>query len=337
MTQPELIAKNRRSLLVYAERNGVATACRDFKVSKTAFYKIKKQLLETGSLEPVIRRSPRMPNEIGLNKKKLILRLVHDQPMRGPAWYAFELRKQGISIGGHAVWNCLCRFGLNRRYKRLVHIEQLKLKDQPLTERSLRVLKRQFDQIERGQWPGHIVALDTFLVGNMKGVGRVYQVTGLDLCSRYGWAKLYTTKDQAATMDFLERCLIPKFFYNGVDIESVLSDNGTEFIGGKFRSLLMDYEIEHRRIRPGKPMLNGYCERFQRTILEEFYQKVFRIRIFTSVEELNKELDQYLIYYNFERAHFGLHPDGAIPADAFTSKERFLRLRFQKIVHLTRE
>jgi len=332
MTQDQLIEKQRRFLLIYAERKGVSAACKAFGVSRTTFYKIKKQLVETGSVAPKPKRKPRMPNEITLNKKKLLLELVRQYPMRGPSFYAYCFRQKGIEIASTCLWYHLRRYGLNNRYKRLVYLEKLKHKGQPLTERSLREVKNYCKKIQRGLWPGHIVALDVFYVGSLKGVGRIYQTTGIDLCSRFGWAELYTNKSQEATADFLENCLLPKFYHNHVDLESVLSDNGTEFTGSQFQGLLDDYEIQHRRIPKGKPIYNGYCERFQRTIFEEFYQKIFREKIFNSLESLQKELEQYLLYYNFKRPHFGISPKGVIPIDCLKAKRSFLRQRFQKLL-----
>lgn len=332
MTQQEVIARTRRSLLVYSERNGIAAACRAFNVSRTTYYKIKKQFIETGLLTPRIRRKPCMPTETRLSKKKLILKYVQENPAHGPGRIAFELRRGGIAICKQTVWYCLRRFGLNKRYKRLIYIETLKENNQPLTEKTLRAVKKKLAKIRHGMWPGHIVALDTFFVGHLKGVGRVYQITGIDLCSRYGWAKLYTNKEQSSSTEFLEQCLLPKFFGNNVPVEQVLTDNGSEFIGRKFQDVLVSYDIKHLRIPPGKPVCNGYCERFQRTIFEELYQKIFRKRLFNNLSELNKELDQYLYFYNFERPHFGLHPNGARPIEAFTKQLSFLRHRFQKML-----
>jgi len=158
--------------------------------------------------------------------------------------------------------------------------------------------------------------------------GRIYQITGLDLCSRFGWAKLYLDKSSSSTTSFLEESLIPTFFKNSVTIESVLTDNGTEFINTDFKQLLVDYDIRHHRIPKGQPMLNGYCERFQRTILEEFYQVVFRKQFFDSLEALQSELDKYLSFYNFKRVHFGLIKTGAIPAEILKSKTSVLRQTF---------
>lgn len=332
MTQQQLIANNRKNLLVFAQRHGVTQACRVFGFSRTSFYAIKKHFLTTGSLEPRVRGKPRMPNATRLSVKKELLKLVQEHPGRGTSFYAYQLRTYGINITQQALWMCLKRFGLNNRYKRLIYIEELNSQNQPLTERSLRVLHRRFTPMIHGFWPGHVAAVDTFYVGNLKGVGRIYQITGIDLCSRYGWARLYTNKSAQSSMNFVEECLIPQFFVNNVTIESILTDNGTEFTDRKFRKMLFDYEITHKRIPPGKPMLNGYCERFQRTILEEFYQPVFRKRFFSSIEELQTELTKFLVYYNFERAHFGITKTGAIPAETLKAKINVLRQRFQKLL-----
>lgn len=332
MTQIQLIEKQRRFLLIYAERKGVTQACKAFGVSRTTFYKIKTQFLETGSVAPKPKRKPRMPNEITLSRKKILLEFVKQHPMRGPSFYAYCFRQQGIEIVPSCLWYHLRRFGLNDRYKRLLYLEKLRQRGQPLTERTLREVKHHCQTIQRGLWPGHIVALDTFYVGSLKGIGRLYQITGIDLCSRFGWARIYTNKGQDSTADFVENQLLPKFYNNRVDLESVLTDNGTEFTGSRFRQLLDDYEIQHHLIPKGKPIYNGYCERFQRTIFEEFYQKRFREKFFSEIQTLQSELDQYLVYYNFKRPHFGISPKGTIPIECLKTKRSFLRQRFQKLL-----
>jgi transposase InsO family protein len=332
MTTEESIVNHRRSLLIYAERHGVSSACRAFGVSRTTYYKLKAQIVKTGSLAPVIRHKPKMPNAMALSKKKLLLRLVQAHPSWGPIRLAQGLRGEGIDVSSVCVWNHLKHFGLNRRFRRLVYLERLRSVHQPVTERSLRQLKRHSAAILRGLWPGHIVALDSFYVGHLKGVGRLYQLSGIDLCSRYGWAKLYDANNQAAAIDLVEQVLLPKFYANNVVLESVLTDNGSEFIGHHFQQMLAQYEIQHQRIPPGKPMLNGYCERFQRTILEEFYQPAFRSIIFRSIEQLQEKLNNYLVYYNFQRVHFGLNPKGAVPIDVLKARRKVLHERFHKLL-----
>lgn len=332
MTTEETIVNTRRSLLVYAQRHGISQACRTFGISRTSYYKLKAQLVKTGSLAPVVRRKPKMPNAMALSKKKLLLQFVQAHPSWGPQRLVEAFRSEGIDVAPSCVWNHLKRFGLNRRFHRLVYLERLRSLHQPVTERGLRQLKRHSGTILRGLWPGHIVALDTFYVGHLKGVGRVYQLTGIDLCARYGWAKLYTSHTQATAIDFVEQVLVPKFFANGVVLESILTDNGSEFIGHQFAQLLAQYDIQHHRIPPGKPMLNGYCERFQRTLLEEFYQPIFRSTFFRTLDQLQQKLNQYLEYYNFRRIHFGLQPRGAVPIDIFKAKTKVLHERFQKLL-----
>lgn len=278
-----------------------------------------------------------MPNETSLSKKKMLLEFIRKHPTRGPKYFAYLFKQQGISIAQSCIWYHLKRYGLHKKYQRLVYLEKLRGQNQPLTERSLQIVKRKCYKAKEGLWPGHIVGLDTFYVGNIKGVGRIYQQTGIDLCSRFGWAKLYTTKDHTASVDFAEKALIPKFFDNGVEIESVLTDNGSEYVNSHFKSMLADYDIKHHRIPKGKPMLNGCCERFQRTIYEELYQRIFRIKFFKNLAALQQELDKYLVYYNFERPHFGIIKTGALPIDAFKSRCSFLRQSFSKIVNLTSE
>lgn len=335
MTQQQLIVNTRRNLLIFAQRHSVKTACRAFGLSKTTYYNIKNQFMKTGCLEPRIRRRPRMPNETSLSVKKLLLKLVKEHPTRGTPFYAFELRKQGIYRSAPALWGCLKRFDLNTSFKRLLYLETLTSRNQPVTERTLCSLKREFSKMLHGQWPGHVVALDTFYVGNLKNVGRIYQVTGLDLCSRFGWARLYLDKSADSTANFLEECLIPMFFQNKVTIESILTDNGTEFVNSQFKQLIADYDIRHHRIPKGKPIFNGYCERFQRTILEEFYQVVFRKQFFQTIEKLQQSLTEYLTYYNFKRPHFGFIKTGVIPIDILRSQRSVLRQRFKKLVNLT--
>lgn len=332
MTTEETIINTRRSLLVYAERHGVSQACRIFGISRTSYYKLKAQVVKTGSIAPVVRHSPKMPNAVALSKKKLLLSLVQAHPGWGPQRLADAFRSEGIDISPVCLWRHLKRFGLNRRFRRLVYLERLRGLHQPVTERSLRQLKRHSARILRGLWPGHVVALDSFYVGHLKGVGRIYQLSGIDLCSRYGWAKLYTANNQLAAIDFVEQTLIPKFFANGVVLESVLTDNGSEFIGHQFQRLLAQYDVQHQRIPPGKPMLNGYCERFQRTLLEEFYQPIFRTVIFRDLPRLQEKLNAFLEYYNFRRVHFGLQPRGAVPIDVFKAKTTVVRERFHKLL-----
>ncbi len=328
MTSSQCIEKTNKSLLIYAERNGIKTACEVYNVSKTTYYKYLKRFKATGSVAPLVRRKPKMPNETSLTKKKILLKLVKEYPGRGATFYTYQFKKQGISIARSTIYYRLKCFDLHKKYKRLLYLERLNMQNQPLTERTLRKVKKHFNNIKHGSWPGHVVGIDTFYVGNIKGIGKIYQMTAIDHCSRYGWANLFTKSNHNTTVKFIENDLIPKYYCNSVELESVVTDNGSEFINQWVRKMLSQYGIKHHRIPPRTPQCNGYCERFQRTINEELYQHIFRIKTFNTIDEIKNELHDYLFYYNFERPHFGLHPDGAIPMDAFKSKNNYLRQRF---------
>jgi transposase InsO family protein len=273
-----------------------------------------------------------MPNQTSLAKKKLLLKIIFEHPSWGPSRLSFELRQHSISLTPWTVWYTLRRFGLQTRWKRLLYLEALRHTNQPLTERTLRTTQRRLQKQYQGFWPGHLVSLDTFYVGCLKGVGRIYQVTGIDIASRFGLARLYTHNDQRATMHFVENTLIPILYHNGVSIERMLTDNGSEYTGSLFNRCLSDYEISHVYIPKGRPACNGYVERFQRTLYEEFYQKVFRCTVYADLPQLQKDLDDYLIYYNFQRPHFGLDPNGALPIDVLKTKKTVLQQRFSDLV-----
>ena len=150
MTQQQLIVNNRKNLLIFAQRHGISEACRHFGYSRTTYYKLKKQFIETHTLEPKLRSKPRMPNETKLSKKKILLKLVRDHPSWGPKRYAYEFKQLGIYISPVTIWERLKRLGLNTRYKRLVYIEQLRSSDKPLNEKTIRTLRRAYSKIKKG-------------------------------------------------------------------------------------------------------------------------------------------------------------------------------------------
>jgi len=154
MTQQQLIANQRSSLLIFAERNGITKTCQVFGASRTLYYKIRKQSVATGSLLPKVRRKPHMPNETALSRKKIFLKLVKEHPSWGPNRYAYEFRKHGIAIRSSSVWRMLKRFDLNNLLN-AYYIERLKQENQPLTERTLRLIKQEFYKNKQGLWPGH--------------------------------------------------------------------------------------------------------------------------------------------------------------------------------------
>ena len=157
--------------------------------------------------------------------------------------------------------------------------------------------------------PGYLGAQDTFYVGNLKGVGRIYQQTFIDTYSKVVHCKLYTTKTPITAADLLNDRVLP--FYQSQDLPMlrILTDRGTEYCGKveqhDYELYLAVNDIDHTKTKAASPQTNGICERFHKTILQEFYQITFRKKLYSSLEELQVDLDDWLKFYNTERTHQG--------------------------------
>ena len=165
--------------------------------------------------------------------------------------------------------------------------------------------------------PGYLGSQDTFYVGNLKGVGRIYQQTFVDTYSKVAFAKLYTTKTPITAADLLNDRVLPLFAEHSLPLLRMLTDRGTEYCGRADRH---DYElylavndIDHTKTKARSPQTNGICERFHKTVLQEFYQVIFRKKLYTDLETLQSDLDAWILGYNTERTHQGKMCCGRTP------------------------
>jgi len=165
--------------------------------------------------------------------------------------------------------------------------------------------------------PGYLVAQDTFYVGYIKGVGRIYQQTVIDTWSRVAFGKLYTAKVPITAADTLNDRVLPFFEDHDVLILRMLTDRGTEFCGfpekHPYELFLQYYEIEHSKIKARSPQTNGICEAFHKTVLNEFYRITFRKKLYQNLEDLQSDLDDWFDEYNNERTHQGKRCEGKTP------------------------
>jgi len=262
------------------------------------------------------RRPPAQPNQTPLDVEMKILDFIETHPSYGPVRIANELVRKEVAVTSSAVYNVLRRHNLNTRKLRLEHI---RIKHGLVKTAS--DLERARDKAKtrslKTDYPGHIVGMDLFYVGCLKGIGRIYQYAGVDTYASFGWAKLYTDKTALSACDFMMHV------HNNsqdVPIRSVLTDNGLEFTthhktkNHSFERLLKALDIKHRLTKVRHPWTNGACERLNRTILEEFYQLAFRTRIYETLDQLNDDLQKYLKTYNYQRTHQGKRTKGNIPA-----------------------
>jgi transposase InsO family protein len=235
---------------------------------------------------------------------------------------AQELQLAGhhISAGGvRGVWS---RQGLLTKHERLLRLERsVGERAFELSDEQTRLLERFSPEFRERQIEvhatGELVSVDTFFVGTLKGVGRVYLQSVLDCHSRHAWGRLYTNKLPVTAVHVLNSDVLPFFEAHGARIQTILSDNGREFCGRPDRhpyELFLQLErIEHRKTRVGRPQSNGFIERLHRTLLDEHFRVLGRKKWYETVEEMQGDLDGYLEGYNRRRPHQGRGMDGRTP------------------------
>lgn len=324
------LVQNKLGLLNLAqELNNISKACKVIGVSRDTFYRYQEAMQE-GGVEGLLYKSRNVPNlknrtDPGIEAKVLELTLA--EPAWGQTRMSNELKKNGVSISGAGVRGIWLRHNLETFKKRLVHLEKtMASSGKVLTEGQLKALeKKEVEKEGHGEietaHPGYLISQDTFYVGTIKGVGRIYQQTVVDTYSKVAFAKLYQMKTAICAADVLNDMVLPFFEEKNVPVLRVLTDRGTEFCGRpedhEYQLFLAIKDIDHSRTKARHPQTNGICERFHRTILEEFYSIAFRKKIYKSLEELQIDLDIYIKKYNFERTHQGKMCCGRTPAATF--------------------
>jgi len=331
MTTQQKLIQNKLTLLELGEfLNNVSDACRIHGCSRQHFYDIKKAYLSQGidGLKEKSRRKPNHKNRVAPEIEEAVLLMAYEYPAYGQLRASNELRKQGVLISSGGIRSIWLRHGLETFRKRLKALEQRAAKEGIVyTEEQLRVLEQARreretvpDEIETHH-PGYLIAQDTFYVGYLKGVGRIYQQTVIDTYSAVAFAKVYTAKVPLTAADALNDRVVPFFDEQGVDILRVLTDRGTEFCGRldkhPYQLYLRLHEIEHTRTKARHPQTNGICERFHKTILDEFYKTIFRKKIFDNPDDLQTDLDNWMEFYNRERTHQGKRCQGRTPMQTF--------------------
>ncbi|HAU8293425.1 TPA: helix-turn-helix domain-containing protein [Vibrio vulnificus] len=254
------IIKHKAGLLNLAEELGnVSRACKVMGVSRDTFYRYQ-ELVETGGIDALInrsRRAPNLKNRVDSETEQAVIKYAIDFPAHGQVRTSNELRKLGVFISPSGVRSIWLRNDLENFKKRLIALEkQVAENSIILTDEQVAALERKkhddeaCGEIETAH-PGYLGSQDTFYVGNLKGVGRIYQQTFVDTYSKVAFAKLYTTKIPITAAD----------------------------------------------------------------ILNEFYQVTFRKKLYGSIEELQKDLDEWMNYYNNHRTHQGKMCCGRTPIE----------------------
>lgn len=287
-----------------------------------------KSWLRRGGIDALInrsRRAPNLKNRVDSETEQAVIKYAIDFPARGQVRTSNELRKLGVFISPSGVRSIWLRNDLENFKKRLIALEKQVVENGIiLTDEQVAALERKkhddeaCGEIETAH-PGYLCSQDTFYVGNLKGVGRIYQQTFVDTYSKVAFAKLYTTKTPITAADILNDKVLPFFEAHELPMLRILTDRGTEYCGRveqhDYQLYLAINDIDHTKTKAMSPQTNGICERFHKTILNEFYQVTFRKKLYGSIEELQKDLDEWMDYYNNHRTHQGKMCCGRTPIE----------------------
>ena len=335
------VIKHKVGLLNLAEELGnVSKACQVMGLSRDTFYRYKSAVEEGGveALFEKTRRKPNLKNRIDPTVEAVVVSYALEEPAHGQVRVSNELRKRGVFISPSGVRSIWLRHDLACFKARLKALEK-KVAEEGLvlTESQVAALERQkrddeaCGEIETAH-PGYLGSQDTFYVGTLKGVGRIYQQTYIDTYSKVAQAKLYPTKTPITAADLLNDRVLPFYEDQELPVLRILTDRGTEYCGKAdshdYQLYLALNDIDHSKTKAKSPQTNGICERFHKTVLQEFYQVAFRKKIYTDLESLQADLDEWLLRYNTERTHQGKMCCGRTPTETLTDGKRIWKEKF---------
>jgi transposase InsO family protein len=346
--QNEKVIKNKLGLLKFARTLGnVSQACKAMGYSRDSYYRFK-ELYEAGgeeALRDMNRRKPCHANRVDQRIEEAVVRFALEKPAYGQVRVSNELRKQALSVSPGGVRSIWLRHDLETFKKRLKGLEaKVAQEGIILTEDQLKALeKAKEEKVAHGEieteHPGYLLCQDTYYIGTIKGVGRIYQQTVIDTYTRVAFAKLYDRKNALVAAEVLNDQVLPWFEAQEIQVLRMLTDRGTEYCGAiehhEYELYLSIENIDHTKTKTKSPQTNGICERFHQTMQNEFYATAFRQKIYKTIEELQEDVDKWIFEYNTVRPHSGKYCYGKTPMRTFGESKHLAKAKMLDEHHLT--
>ena len=212
-----------------------------------------------------------------------------------------------------------------------------------LTETQRQALEKQ-RQVQEAQGqldtahPGYLGCQDTYYVGNFKAIGKVYGQVFIDSYTRVADTKLYEEKRAITSADLLNDRVLPWYQEQGVPLLRILTDRGSEYKGKvahhAYELFLSVEGIAHSTTKAYSPQSHGICERFNKTMQEEFFETAMRKQLYESLAALQTDLARWLVYYNRERPHSGQYCYGQAPLEPFLASQELALEKTKELAYL---